>query len=305
MAETSPARKTSSDAMTAPFSRTSEMLDAGRGFMVHGARQLDLESKAPDPRAAIRAEIREGVRALRPVAGDWLYATYHTPGLLPQSDVENVLFTNADATGGLFGAVTRCGLVFELVPRSRPEAPGPMSHEYRLAPEGRAPAAWSRGKRLAFGERIAVPSFPNATRSGSVWWDLVHGSIVMTARDSAPRTFCVDLVVEAPTGTQPVLAKHIKVAVDATVLALSHENGRSPAKGVEIFARSIGQPVERVLALLKDDQYSVFGDHRLVNARGQAQPPDSGCVLGSLSCIASPDASWRLSFSVHEVVSRE
>ena len=272
-----------------------------RGGVLEGwcSRQLDLQSKAPDERGLLRAALKAELVALQGGAGRVLYATFISPALLPNSDVENVLLGNVDTFGGSFAHVTALGVAFEFWPENPSALPGALSLEccsvYELDEPDRASRRWQEEEVLASWDRVPVPSLQTATRSPPVWWELRHGKAVVSIPKTKPPRFAVHLVVHVPAGQSVNAAGKVKVAVDAAVLALTCSDGALTAKGLTIFAAAVGQPVDRVRAVLEDRSRAVFGASRAVTAGGNADPPDAGCYRGSL--IVRPDGSgaWALS----------
>jgi hypothetical protein len=120
-----------------------------------------------------------------------------------------------------------------------------------------------------------------------------------------PQFFAVQLELHAPAGETVNVAAKVKVAMDAVVLSLSCEDGSSSAAGIVSFAASVDQPEPAVRLLLMDRTRALFGTCRMVDGRGQANPPDSGCVQGSLVRRHSGGHDWKLSGRVVAVRGRE
>jgi len=262
-------------------------------------------SKLPDPRAALRRDIQTGLGDIQAKKGQWLYATFRAKELLPNSDVENVLFMNVDATAGRFARLANHGVAFEFNPSQPSTTPGvgSFTHSsiYEMSDPERDSGVWSDGAKLAEFVSIPVPSLAYATRCASVWWDLVHGEVDVWVPKSHPETFAVHLKLHVPFGHLVNLAKHLKVAMDAAVLCLCHESGMSAPEGIRAFAEAVRQPEPEVRERMLDSSRSVFGAVRMVDRRGQAQPPDSGCVLGSLALDPGDWPVWMLSGRVVRV----
>lgn len=272
------------------------------------SRQLDLQSKAPDVRGLLRAALKAELPALRGNTGDVLYATFIAPGLLPNSDVENVLLGNVDAFGGAFAHVAASGVVFEFWPENPSAASGAPPLEccsiYELDEAARPSLRWREGDVLASWDHVPVRSLQTATRSPAVWWELRHGPATVAIPKSKPHRFAVHLVLHVPAGQTVNAAGKVKVAVDAAVLALTSADGTCPAKGLAVFAAAVGQPVSQVRAVLEDRSRAVFGVSRAVTAGGNADPPDAGCFRGSLMVRADGAGSWELSGRVVALESR-
>lgn len=263
------------------------------------SRQLDLQSKAPDVRGLLRAALRAELPALRGNAGDVLHATFIAPGLLPNSDVENVLLGNVDTFGVAFSHVASSGVVFEFWPENPSAAHGAPPLEccsiYELGKAARPSRRWQERDVLASWDRVPVPSLQAATRSPAVWWELRHGPAAVAIPRSKPPRFAVHLVLHVPAGQLVNAAGKVKVAVDAAVLALTSADGTCAEKGLAVFAAAVGQPASRVRAVLEDRSRAVFGASRAVTAGGNADPPDAGCFRGSLMVRADGAGAWALS----------
>ena len=273
----------------------------GRKDVVEGwcSRQLDLESKPPDVRGLLRLGLREKLRDMSAALGQILAATYAAPALLPRSDVENVLFTNIDATGGAFARLAAHGVWFEhepIDPSRLADAPQLSCRSvYRVLAEADITSAWHETHELARWERVPVPSFMNATRSAPLWWDLRRGAAELAVLGSRPDSFGVHLVLHVPEGARVNCAAKLKVAVDAVVLAFSCADGNAKTIGIEKFAADAGAPEDEVRALLASAERAVLGACRMVNAGGSAEPPDEGCHQGSLRLDDGSSDRWLLS----------
>src|SRR6185436_7351860 len=172
------------------------------------------------------------------------------PQLEYQSDVENLLFTNVDATGDSFRHLSDLGVAFEfrpLDPHKNATDP-PLSHcsIYWMGPSGLASRIWRAEETLAQWERVPVPSFLRATSCGPVWWELRNNKAQKIFPMSAcPRYFAVHLVAHVPAGMRVNSAARVKVAIDASVLSLCCDEG-SPDAGIVAFASRIAQPDHEV-----------------------------------------------------------
>lgn len=271
---------------------------AGEALECWCSRQLDLEGKPPDVRGVLRGLMRQHIPRLVSKPGQVLSARYVAPRLLDGSDVENVLFTNPDATGGLFRSAAGRGVIFEFWPED-PRAgssalPLACCSVYECVEPGQPSTRWVNSELLAEWGPIPVPSFQTATRCGPIWWDLRRGAVMVHVPPQRPQFFAVHLELHAPANETVNAAAKIKVAVDAAVLSLCCDDGTSKPEGIARFAATIGQPEPAVRAILQDPTRAVFGSCRTVDARGQANPPDSGCVQGSLSINRDEQAGWSL-----------
>ena len=277
-------------------------------FEAWASRQLDLETKAPDPRGVLRTGIRTYLKNLVGGKGDLLYTTFTALTLKARSDVENVLFTNVDATGSIFRRVASEGVVFEFAPRDPsglPEAP-PLGccSSYEMDQPGRPPAAWEEGDVIMQWTRVAVPSLATATRSGPVWWDLRRGTTHTLNHKGMPAFYSVQMVLHGPREMKVNAAAKVKVITDAAVLALCYENGRSTNEGIQAFALYSGLEVDEVRQLMLDPLVAVFGSCAMVTRSGQANPPDTGCVHGSLVLDPGSADQWLLSGTVRSLKRR-
>lgn len=276
--------------------------ETSTAFDAWAPRQLDLESKPPDSRGVLRGGIRTHLKRLTGSGGKVLYSTYTAPTLVAGSDVENVLFTNVDPIGSPFRRVARAGVVFEFVPRDPSGTVGvaalKCSSSYEMDEPGRPPVAWEEGDVVMEWTRIAVPSLKTATRSGPVWWDLRSGMTSSLGYQGRPPFYSVQMVLHGPRDMEVNTAAKVKVVIDAAVLSLCSENGLSAVSGIQAFAARSGLDAERVHQLMIDTSVAVFGPCAMVTKSGQAKPPDTGCVHGSL--LAEPGSAdrWLLSGKV-------
>lgn len=268
-------------------------------FEAWAPRQLDLESKPPDSRGVLRACIRAHLKRLTGKAGDVLYSTYTSPSLVARSDVENVLFTNVDATGSAFRRVASNGVVFEFVPLDPSGAVSTpslkCSSAYEMAVAGRPPTAWEEGELIMRWTRIPVPSLESATRSGPLWWDLRTGTTTALGHIGLPAFYSVQMVLHGPCEMTVNTAAKVKLVMDAAVLCLCSENGQSSASGIRAFASKSGLDADQVHMLMLDPSVAAFGSYAMVSKSGQANPPDTGCVHGSLLAEPGSAEQWLLS----------
>jgi len=274
-------------------------------FEAWASRQLDLETKPPDPRGVLRAGIRTHLSKLVGSQGDLLYASFTAPTLIARSDVENVLFTNVDPTGSLFRRVASEGVVFEFVPRDcsgLAEAP-PLRccSTYEMDRPGRPPVAWEEGDVIMKWTRVAVPALAKATRSGPVWWDLRRGTTHTLDHSGLPDFYSVHMVLHGPREMKVNAASKVKVVTDAAVLALCCENGRSTNEGIQAFALRSGLDADAVRQLMLDPSVAIFGSCAMVTRSGQANPPDTGCVRGSLLLDPGGADQWLLSGTIRSL----
>ena len=262
------------------------------------SRQLDLESKPPDVRGVLRRQVAERLRQLSTGNGLVLSAVFVTPQLAPGSDVENVLFTNIDATGSVFRHAAQRGVMFEFWPEDPSTGRGAPQlgccSVYESVRPDKLSLRWREQEVLAKWAAIPVPSLPTASSCGPVWWELRHGQMTVRLPRTPPEHFGVHLTLHVPVGEVVNAAARIKVAVDASVLSLCCDDGTSSPEGMAGFAARVGQPEMTVRKLLLDGSRTVFGRCRAVNNRGQANPPDSGCVQGSLLVVAGWSGGWEL-----------
>jgi hypothetical protein len=273
--------------------------NAKSGFEAWCSRQIDLESKPPDPRGSVTELIRGGLREMRPATRSLLRATFRAASMVAQSDVENLLFTNVDATGSLFRPLVGDGLEFEFKagdPSGASPEPGLVCCSvYDWIARSESDAAWAKTTALATWTEVPVPGLGAITRAPAIWWILRRARFVLDQSAGAPGLFGVGLRVQVPPGLPFNAAASVKPVVDAVVLCLSAENGRSSEEGIAAMARYAGAPKDDVKALLCDDSKALLGKHRLVTQHGQVSPPDHGCIRGRLVVDASADDQWRLS----------
>jgi hypothetical protein len=252
---------------------------AGQVIEAWCSRQLDLDSGPPDARGVLRVQVTERLRQLHTAEGLVLSAAFIAPQLAPGSDVENVLFTNIDATGSAFRNLARDGVMFEFWPEDPSTARGTprlgYCSVYESVRPGRPSLRWRDLEVLTEWAAIPVPSLRAATSCGPVWWDLRRGQMTVRIPRTPPEHFGVHLALHVPVGEVVNAAAKVKVAVDASVLSLCCDNGTSYPEG---------------MASLR----AVFGRCRAVDKRGQANPPDSGCVQGSLFVVPDKRERWAL-----------
>ena len=256
----------------------------------------------------MRAGIRTHLKQLAGRKGDLLYASFTAATLKARSDVENVLFTNVDPTGSIFRRVASEGIVFEFVPRDPSglmEAP-PLRccSSYEMDTPGRAPAAWEEGEVIMRWTRIPVPSLATATRSGPVWWDLRRATTNALGHNGMPAFYGVHMVLHGPNEMEVNTASKVKVVTDAAVLALCCDNGQSTTDGIQAFAVRSGLEVDQVRQLMLDPSVAIFGSCAMVTRGGQANPPDTGCVHGSLVLNRGSANQWLLSGTVRSLKHR-
>lgn len=270
-----------------------------KGFEAWCSKQLDLQAKPPDPRGRLRELIRGAIRQVSGAPESILRASFHASSLLPRSDVENVLFTNVDATGSCFGHLAGRGVEFEFReedPSGRaPRVALPCCSIYELVNAARSLDVWTQRGVLATWTSIPIPDLRTVTRAAPLWWYLRRAPLELASSGPLRGHFGVDLAVHVPVGTRLNAAATVKLAVDAVVLGLSCDNGQSPDDGIRAMSGFAGAPEQEVRRLLSDDSRALFGAHRLVDRRGQVSPPDAGCVLGRLLVRESDNASWQIS----------
>ena len=278
--------------------------DGEKAFLAWCNLQLDLHSKLPDPRAKLRGLIRQNLRELKSQKGKVLRATHRSASLLDRSDVENVLFTNVDATRSIFRKAASEGVIFEWVPADLSGARAQRCSVYELTEPTVEMAAWNLGKTVAEWEITALPSLAGATGCPPLWFELrsspafrVHPVVEYPVWYSAQAMLYGSLDLE--------LALKLKVVLDGMVLALCSENGNSATTGISAFAHSCGRPESQVHKLMMDSSCNRLGTRKMVNAKGLAQPPDSGCVHGSVMVVRDNSPDWRFSGKVVALTRRE
>jgi hypothetical protein len=96
-------------------------------------------------------------------------------------------------------------------------------------------------------------------------------------------------------------ATKVKVVTDAAVLALCCENGRSTNEGIQAFAVRSDLEADAVRQLMLDPSVAIFGPCAMVTRSGQANPPDTGCVRGSLVIDPGSGDQWLLSGTIRSL----
>ena len=260
------------------------------GFEMIAGGHVPFEPRTDEQRA-LRAQLREGLRALVAREGWVLHA--RVAGVLPAgSDIENVLLYNVDQGGGSMAAATAAGIRFEI--DSEPFRPG-VRYRYGLAPRASGFESWRIGRLLAEIGPCMLGS--RSLRCSTAWWALKAGTTEASAEPLRPdERFAVLLDVEGPGAA--LRPEALKVLIDATVCSLqAHSDATTVAEVARRLGVALDIAADDVADSLCDQSRAVLGPRaRLVQPWGktvQWLPDDHLCVAGDVGYRSARE--WRVS----------
>jgi hypothetical protein len=269
---------------------------------------IPFDNPSADARA-LRSELQDRLRKLRPQTGELLFASFAGPKH-PRCDIENLLLYNI---GSSISSAAANGVCFELAPGHHSQSPSgrtwTTSYHYSLARGGNEFTHWRVVRNLATFESVDLHSFAGSKRLAQTWLALHRAPVATDTTWLAPdRLFAVRLQLQGP-GRVVASAELVKSVIDGVVCAFQcHQDQASLSAVAEMLARALSASAQEIAAALSNDRRAVLGnvDRLVYPYRGDVKwdPSDHRCVAGEVRTSTSTTRLWTLSGSVDEVEAR-
>jgi hypothetical protein len=284
------------------------VLPSNDGLAVEAWSSLRLPYPAKGPMCEYLADLREALKAMRPLSAGALRATYGST-VPDRFDAENVLVYNVG--GGHFAHLATRRLLVErgfffVEPREPVEG---AQHYCRYSAETQDAgfACWDFGAKLASWSRVPMQRLREETKPSSVWLAMKEADMDVARVARPDEAFGMSLMVGVPPDQKAAPSRIVKPLVDGIIAGLHcHDGTDLDELATRLHAQLPAISVDRIAELLSDETSAVLGRRELLWCRAasvQWNPADDLCL--ALELDIEPAERWMVSGHAYELVARE